>query len=280
MKIYILNEAIVFNPGERQITSINDSALMFSLSAASVRCLTALLDCRPEVLTKDQILESVWRKYGLVVTENSVHQAITSLRKIFKESGLEGDLILTQQRVGYHINPSVSVEVIVTSESLIPEKLNLDENSELHDANRTINLSKRCITRRGIFPKLNFNIALFLASVILWAVFLMSYSGRNHNTDFFSSPEHLVKYRLIEPKYGTHKIYVSTELLNNTEMIDLIYSELTTNENISFLLKSEKELSTIYINGTYSKNAMGFFFCNGAIESENTKCLSYVIVRG
>lgn len=76
-----------------------------SLPAKAVELLCLLIENRGNIVTKDELLNTVWR--DSFVEESVLTQNIYLLRKVFKDADLRDDLIQTVPRRGYRFNGEV-----------------------------------------------------------------------------------------------------------------------------------------------------------------------------
>lgn len=73
------------------------------------RCLLLLIQQDGNTVARETFFEEVWIKHGSQVTSNGFYQNISLLRRAFKELGMEGDIIITQPRVGVRLDATISV---------------------------------------------------------------------------------------------------------------------------------------------------------------------------
>lgn len=78
-----------------------DRRLTFTTIPA--RLLTYLLENADKVISREQLLDNIWEKYGLEPSNNSVNQYISLIRKSLIELGCEEEIIQTIPKVGFFI---------------------------------------------------------------------------------------------------------------------------------------------------------------------------------
>jgi TolB-like protein/DNA-binding winged helix-turn-helix (wHTH) protein len=71
------------------------------LEARTIRLLLCLAGRPGEVVSVDRLLDEVWS--GVVVTPDSVYQAVTSLRRLFRDDAKQPNYIETVPRLGYRL---------------------------------------------------------------------------------------------------------------------------------------------------------------------------------
>jgi len=123
----------------------------------SMRLLVCLAEHAGRTVTIDQLLDEVWA--GAVVSQDSVYQAVTSLRRLLGDDRREPAYIATVPRQGYRLVASVAREV------------------EPATATRTVSPSPR--RRLGLFAGCAAVVAVALGLVVL---------GRGNTADTLQSP--------------------------------------------------------------------------------------------
>jgi len=83
------------------------------LSATSTRLLTNLLQYRGDIISRIDIFQTVFEKYGARASNSNLNQYISTLRRSLSDLGIEKDVIVTVPRIGFKI----SDEIIVTADS-------------------------------------------------------------------------------------------------------------------------------------------------------------------
>lgn len=83
------------------------------LSATSTRLLTNLLQYRGDIISRVDIFQSVFEKYGARPSNSNLNQYISTLRRSLADLGIEKNVIITVPRIGFKI----SEEVIITCDN-------------------------------------------------------------------------------------------------------------------------------------------------------------------
>lgn len=83
------------------------------LSATSTRLLSNLLQYRGDIISRVDIFQSVFEKYGARPSNSNLNQYISTLRRSLADLGIEKEVIITVPRIGFKI----SAEVIITSDN-------------------------------------------------------------------------------------------------------------------------------------------------------------------
>jgi transcriptional activator of cad operon len=106
------------NPASGQISREGETV---RVEARSMRLLLCLAEHAGQVVSIDDLLEQVWT--GVIVTPDSVYQAITSLRRLLGDDPKQPTYIVTVPRLGYRLVATVSpwVDQSLTSPP-VPER--------------------------------------------------------------------------------------------------------------------------------------------------------------
>jgi transcriptional activator of cad operon len=91
------------NPASGQISRAGETV---RVEARTMRLLLCLAEHAGEVVSIDDLLEQVWS--GVIVTPDSVYQAITSLRRLLGDDAKQPAYIATVPRLGYRMVAAVS----------------------------------------------------------------------------------------------------------------------------------------------------------------------------
>ncbi|EKO3954163.1 transcriptional regulator [Vibrio fluvialis] len=107
-----LNQNYFFDIESKVLTNLVGDVI--SLGENEKRVLSAFVSNENTVISKKQLIESVWNARGVQVDEASVTQAISSLRRSLSDSIKTPKLIKTEPRVGYkfigNVEPVVNLE--------------------------------------------------------------------------------------------------------------------------------------------------------------------------
>ena len=89
-----------------QLGQITRGDLSERLDARQLRLLLHLANRAGETVSIEELLDSVWS--GVVVTQDSVYQAITQLRRLLRDDAKDPRYIVTVPRLGYRLVAAVS----------------------------------------------------------------------------------------------------------------------------------------------------------------------------
>lgn len=270
MKKYHINHKVVFEPATRRIYLTNDTAKTATLSVASSRCLHALIKHEGLPLSKDSLLQYAWRQHGVMVTDNSVHQAITAVRKNLRDIGFEENIITTIPRVGYQLNATVV-------------DFDIDINKSSFNREAVLNgrdVFKNFFKNLRKLKKFRMLILLFISNVIIWS---MITSFKDHKNKFlldFFLISQMPGYKELNTSVFNRKLFLSVDLLNKGHLVKVHLNNLAGNKEIQQILNNNNNITHIYVNGTYKDNVSSFFLCSGDIRLKNTHCKSFIQFRG
>ena len=91
------------NPSSGQISRAGET---LRVDARSMRLLVYLAERAGQVVSIDELLEKVWT--GVIVTPDSVYQAVTSLRRLLGDDSKQPAYIATVPRLGYRMVATVA----------------------------------------------------------------------------------------------------------------------------------------------------------------------------
>jgi DNA-binding winged helix-turn-helix (wHTH) protein len=120
--LYIINKLIKFRNADGFIwTNSEDDGI--KLTRTTSRLLTYLLERNGEVVLRDDILAHVWDAHGLRTSNNSLNKYISDLRAIFRDFGVEDDIIFTVPRAGFRFFANtISTEINIKEKEKEKEK--------------------------------------------------------------------------------------------------------------------------------------------------------------
>lgn len=102
---YIVNEKVVVTHDGLKTIGASDTEIF--LTPIPLRLLMFLIENSNIVISKEDVLSSVWENYGLVPSGASLSQHISKLRKCFKDFGFDDNIIETLPQKGIIFNASI-----------------------------------------------------------------------------------------------------------------------------------------------------------------------------
>lgn len=79
------------------------------LSQTSTRLLAELLNHRGDILSRNEIFQSVFDKYGARASNSNLNQYISTLRRNLSDLGVKKEIIVTVPRIGFKISEDAIV---------------------------------------------------------------------------------------------------------------------------------------------------------------------------
>jgi len=133
MKIYVIDNEIVFFPEKRRLLSLKNSS-SFSMHGTSARCLDLLLERQGKIVTQSELMIAGWGEDAIrTISHAAYYQCFVSLRRAFKELGYNKQLFATVRGQGIRFNSYI--EITVKEESSLQEDVvttgSEDETSDL-----------------------------------------------------------------------------------------------------------------------------------------------------
>ncbi|MFP2265228.1 winged helix-turn-helix domain-containing protein [Citrobacter braakii] len=220
--VFVIDNRVFYRSEDGAIWPFGDEGSTVILSLTMNRLLACLLEKHGQVLTRNELLDSVWDAHGLHSSSHTLNKYISELRKYFVKFGIVEECITTVPRVGFMFNSDVEVRVL--SQSTIE-----DESGFENDNNDTQKVKQRS-SRRINYKKLT--IALAMAVVIISAT-MITLGLRVPSKDLAQVRE-LKTYFLFN--YGSCPVYtIQRNSASLTEQKKELFSELVKENGIDCL---------------------------------------------
>ncbi|MFV0575589.1 MAG: transcriptional regulator [Vibrio sp.] len=100
---YILAQKFIFDPYSYTLCDLQDNNNTVRLGSNESRILLILLENQPQIVSRDQLHEYVWREPGFQVDDSSLTQAISMLRKMLQDSTKSPQFVKTIPKRGYQL---------------------------------------------------------------------------------------------------------------------------------------------------------------------------------
>lgn len=104
---FILAQRFVFDPNSNSLIDQHSDSEVIRLGSNESRILLMLSERPNEVITRQQLHEYVWQDQGFQVDDSSLTQAISTLRKMLKDSTKSPQFVKTVPKRGYQLISSV-----------------------------------------------------------------------------------------------------------------------------------------------------------------------------
>lgn len=130
---FLLAQRFTFDPNSNSLADQQNGNEVVRLGSNESRILLMLAERPNEVLTRKELHEFVWREQGFEVDDSSLTQAISTLRKMLKDSTKSPEFVKTVPKRGYQLICSVE-RMSTLSSDLNSETEELASNEESNEA--------------------------------------------------------------------------------------------------------------------------------------------------
>ena len=104
---FILAKRFVFDPNSNSLVDQMSNGEVVRLGSNESRILLMLSERPNEVITRNELHEYVWRDQGFEVDDSSLTQAVSTLRKMLKDSTKSPEFVKTVPKRGYQFIATV-----------------------------------------------------------------------------------------------------------------------------------------------------------------------------
>lgn len=174
---FVIAQRFVFDPNSNTLLDQDFSNEIVRLGSNESRILLMLAERPNEVLSRNELHEFVWREQGFEVDDSSLTQAISTLRKMLKDSTKSPEFVKTVPKRGYQlicaverINPLLSDKPSSSEDAPVAEVSNIDVAEFATDGNEHALIEAETHNPKEpiIAPKARWYIvAMWLLSVLL-----------------------------------------------------------------------------------------------------------------
>lgn len=238
---YLIDNSAIFDRNKQTI-SCKEKTVTISRAEADL-----LIAFYKGLFKKDELIDYIWSRKGVVVTDASYYKLINSLRNSFAKAGLTSSSVVTRPKVGVIL--SVSIEPIQNDTS--PEEGT--EVSSFHDINH---IQKENDNKSSIFSMTYRKKWAGVVISFLLMLVLLIYSVISYNDNPYFTP------------LGTYKNFnfykVASDKIDFNYIIEA-YDELST----PVFTQNGKYIYYIRIPNTHI-----FLQCLNPLSSVEPKCLT------
>ncbi|WP_368525784.1 transcriptional regulator [Enterobacter asburiae] len=100
---FIIFNTIAFRSDDGALWNLGQPQRKSLLTTIPARLFTYLLENVDKIISREELLNNIWDKYGLEPSNNSVNQYISMIRKLLVELGCDEEIIQTLPRMGFFI---------------------------------------------------------------------------------------------------------------------------------------------------------------------------------
>ncbi|HIF2548605.1 TPA: winged helix-turn-helix domain-containing protein [Salmonella enterica] len=120
---FIINGQIIFSAETNRLFPVEQPEAFIVLPNSASRCLSVLINHHGDVVTMAEFHKQAWGRNNVIVSDQSIYQNISLLRKSLTEAGAAKGIIETQTRRGWMIPEKITVEKVdETKSSLMKAK--------------------------------------------------------------------------------------------------------------------------------------------------------------
>lgn len=263
--MFIINNDITFEPEQKRLTFRDNSAL---ISENMSRCLLVLLLNKGQVVSKRTLLHEVWERNGVIVTETSIRQTLSQLRKSFISLGVTYDVIITFPRQGYKIS-EVSFSENESQTEGIPQPILSETQTELavDESTHPVNTVHNVITKP---KKIRGSVSWFYYALIFASV--LSIGSFCYIKFFFISQIH---YAMISEN-SVRRLWVPDTMKGQESQI--LKAMTTFDHYIQRGIIKPPAVYDVYVNRTIKQDNYSFFICNRK-DNQEKNCESVYIYK-
>ncbi|OAJ94136.1 transcriptional regulator [Vibrio bivalvicida] len=135
-----LDNRFTFDPNTNSLVDKENNNELIRLGSNESRILLLLCEKPSEIVSRNDLHDFVWRKQGFEVDDSSLTQAISTLRKLLKDSTKSPMFVKTVPKRGYQLICSVErATTLMSGETLTEEssELNVVETPEQNNTEET-----------------------------------------------------------------------------------------------------------------------------------------------
>lgn len=272
MPVFIIDNKVAFDTDMPSLVILGRSTLNIFISAAAARCLMALIDAAGEPVSREELLYAGWGAQGNVVSENSLNQAITQLRKVMKELELSGELIITVPRLGYKISRMFNIERVDKDSGVdLTEHLPAIDHSEIVVDTLNEVSSMRSVPLVRALRKILLPVVLIIASFMLFGLVNKS-TVQQIFTQYYT-----VNYLPLATRFSHLNIFYNQSIAEQSDYLENAVKQLENDKWIKRIVT--EDIRFIYINGSYNHDVFSYFLCRKEIEQQENGCEAYTSIQ-
>lgn len=277
MSVYIIERTIVFDSDMPSLAAVASSKEKSVISAAAARCLVVLIEAGGETVQRDQLLHAGWGSVGQVVSENSLNQAVTQLRKVLKEFDVQGELIMTVPRLGYKISRMFAIEHLAEETTPLASALE-DEPAlqELAIVELPLN-GNQPMTKRSLFTLLLTARPLAVVLTLIIGSYALFYFTQKPVIQQMLTKFHTVNYLPITSQFNDLNVFFNDSIEQHGDYLKNAIKQFERDEWLHH--KIGNEIRYIYINGSYNHDVFSYFLCRDEIQAHPENCRAYTSIQ-
>ncbi|ATF92584.1 hypothetical protein CO704_11035 [Cedecea neteri] len=166
-EVILVNHQVKFEPNRNTLSSMSLPERKITLPSSSSRCLKVLLSKQGDVVTIKQFHKLVWEKNKTIVSDNTIYQNISIIRKALTAVGADKNIVETHTRRGWCVPESVHVSIEIKQGGLAQINDVVEENSEPRTLNSDV------VTQDAANPDDVKHKSMLYPLCFLWAVLIL-----------------------------------------------------------------------------------------------------------
>lgn len=141
-----LDNRFTFDPNTNSLIDRENNNELIRLGSNESRILLLLCEKPSEIVSRNDLHDFVWRKQGFEVDDSSLTQAISTLRKLLKDSTKSPMFVKTVPKRGYQLICTVErTTALMSGESVQDESLEI-ETPDTQDQSKVEEVSEQAVT--------------------------------------------------------------------------------------------------------------------------------------
>ncbi|MGK8665339.1 winged helix-turn-helix domain-containing protein [Serratia marcescens] len=117
--VFTIFNTVAFRSEDGAMWNIAQPDRRLSLTTIPARFFTYLLENADKMVSREELLNNIWDKYGLEPSNNSVNQYISQIRRSLHELGCDEEVIKTIPRIGFYITGETVSRNLETLQSVV-----------------------------------------------------------------------------------------------------------------------------------------------------------------
>ncbi|MEB5973915.1 winged helix-turn-helix domain-containing protein [Pantoea dispersa] len=278
--MWLINQHITFDPDRRLLRDRHDNELL--LNQSSARCLALFLQKPGEVISHETLLDEGWRSQGVHVTENSLRQMLSMLRKQFLQLRVEGETFVTVHRQGYRLHESVRVEACLPLAEAVEEARITQEariqplvTTHVHTAPLPVMAPPPAVIpgeeAPAAAPRSRYGlilIGMLVSAVLLLVLALLGIKVLEIRD--------VVTVTYIPYSHAQGRQWYIQDDFSATEREEIDHNLQLMSDNLARFVQLAEDERHIYINRTKLADRYSWFICQNPIEQKDASCRSAI----
>lgn len=110
--MYIIDGVIFYDESKNTVWHRDKDSEFIDLHITASRILLLFIQNKGKILSREQLLDDIWDKYGITPSSNTLNQYISLLRKSFERFNFKRELIRTIPKTGFIMPEDINIEYV------------------------------------------------------------------------------------------------------------------------------------------------------------------------